>query len=172
MSGPRVTIVGAPGSGKSTVGRILAHLLDLPLRDTDADIVALAGKPISEIFLDEGEDHFREVEHTAVTAALAEHSGVLALGGGSILDPRTRAALADHYVIWLTVSLTDAVNRVGLGTTRPVLAFNPRATMRHLMELREPMYAEVANHKVDTTGRPPREIAAEIVSALPSEQTP
>lgn len=159
-------LVGVMGAGKSTVGQVLADRLGAPLRDTDDDIVASAGKPISDIFVDEGEDHFRALEKAAVATALREHDGVLALGGGAILAPETRALLAGHTVVYLEVGLSDAVSRVGLGAGRPLLAFNPRATLKHLLDQRRPLYAEVATITVATDGRTPEDIADEILKVL------
>lgn len=163
---PVCVLVGAPGSGKTTVGEALAAALGVPFRDTDADIEELAGKPIPEIFVDEGEEHFRTLERAAVAAALAAHPGVLALGGGAVLAEDNRAALIGHTVVHLSVELPDAVKRVGLGAGRPLLALNPRATLKHLMEQRRPLYAEVATATVVTDGRTPEEIAAEIAALL------
>jgi len=154
------------GAGKTTVGELLAARLDRTFRDTDVDIEAAAGKPISEIFIDEGEAHFRSLEESAVKAALASFDGVLALGGGAILSDRTRAELAGHAVVFLSVGLSDAVSRVGLGAGRPLLAINPRATLKHLMEQRRPLYEEVATFTVSTDGREPEEVAEEIVTLL------
>ena len=167
MSGrPVCVLVGAPGSGKTTVGQALAAILGVAFRDTDADIEELAGKPIPEIFVDEGEEHFRTLERAAVAAALASHAGVLALGGGAVLAEENRAALIGHTVVHLSVELPDAVKRVGLGAGRPLLALNPRATLKHLMEQRRPLYAEVATATVVTDGRTPQELAAEIAALL------
>ena len=163
---PLVVLIGAPGSGKSTVGPRLARQLGVPFRDIDHDIEAAQGKPISDIFIDDGEPHFRELEHQAIRAALDEHDGVLSLGGGAVLDPRTRDALRGHEVVWLVVSLGDAVERVGLGANRPVLAMNPRATLRHLLEQRAPLYDEVSTIEVDTSGRDADEIAAGLAEFL------
>ncbi|SCL25079.1 shikimate kinase [Micromonospora rhizosphaerae] len=163
---PVCVLVGAPGSGKTTVGQALAAELGVEFRDTDVDIERLAGKPIPEIFVDEGEDHFRTLERAAVAAALASCPGVLALGGGAILAEENRAALIGHTVVHLSVELPDAVKRVGLGAGRPLLAINPRATLKHLMEQRRPLYAEVATATVVTDGRTPEEIAAEIAALL------
>ncbi|HET9518572.1 MAG TPA: shikimate kinase [Actinoplanes sp.] len=163
---PVCVLVGPPGAGKTTTGRVLAARLGVEFGDTDEQIERLAGKPIPEIFVDDGEPAFRALEHDAVTTALTEHTGVLALGGGAILDPRTRAALAGHTVVFLSVELGGAVKRVGLGAGRPLLSINPRATLKYLMEQRRPLYAEVATHTVETDGRTPDEIAAELAVLL------
>ncbi|WP_431886529.1 shikimate kinase [Micromonospora wenchangensis] len=166
MTKPVCVLVGAPGSGKSTVGAELATLLGVAFRDTDTDIEQMAGKPIPEIFIDEGEAHFRALERAAVLAALTSHPGVLALGGGAVLAEENRAALIGHTVVHLSVELTDAVKRVGLGAGRPLLSVNPRATLKYLMDQRRPLYAEVATATVVTDGRAPEEIAAEIVTLI------
>ncbi|MCZ7438378.1 shikimate kinase [Micromonospora sp. WMMC241] len=163
---PVCVLVGAPGSGKTTVGTALAAALGVDFRDTDADIERLAGKPIPEIFVDEGEDHFRTLERAAVAAALASHAGVLALGGGAVLAEENRAALIGHTVVHLSVELPDAIRRVGLGAGRPLLALNPRATLKHLLDQRRPLYAEVATATVVTDGRDPQELAIEIAALL------
>ncbi|NUT35013.1 MAG: shikimate kinase [Hamadaea sp.] len=169
MTAPRrpvAVLVGAPGSGKTTIGGLLAQALGVAFRDVDADIEASAGKPIPDIFVDEGEDHFRALERAAVAAALAEHDGVLSLGGGAILAEQTRALLAGHTVVYLSVELSDAVARVGLGPGRPLLALNPRATLKFLLDQRRPLYEQVATITVKTDGREPEDIATEVRQAL------
>lgn len=158
-------LVGAPGSGKSTVGELVAAALGVAFRDTDADIVAAAGKPISDIFVDDGEEAFRALERAAVATALESFDGVLALGGGAILAGETRARLRGHTVVYLSVELADAVSRVGLGAGRPLLTVNPRATLRFLLEQRRPLYLEVATHTVITDGRTPEDVAAAVLQA-------
>ncbi|MGW7054629.1 shikimate kinase [Streptomyces sp. NPDC054887] len=154
------------GVGKSTVGLLLAERLGVAYRDTDADIVAAEGRPISEIFVDEGEAHFRALEQQAVRAALAEHRGVLALGGGAVLDDGTRAALAGLPVVYLSMNVTEAIRRVGLNTARPLLAVNPRQQWKQLMESRRHLYAEVAHAVVETDDRTPEEVAQAVLDAL------
>lgn len=166
MSGPLVVLVGPMGVGKSTVGELLADRLGTTYRDTDADIVDAAGKPIPEIFYDEGEDHFRALERQAVRAAVAEHTGVLSLGGGAVLDGTTRELLADHAVVYLSMDVDEAVKRVGLNTARPLLAVNPRRQWRELMEARRHLYDEVARTTVATDDRTPDEVAQAIIDAL------
>jgi shikimate kinase len=163
---PVCVLVGPPGSGKTSVGQLLARQLAVEFRDTDADIEAIAGKPIPEIFLDDGEDHFRTLERQSVAAALASFDGVLALGGGAVLAEGTREALAGHTVVFLSVDLPDAIKRVGLGQGRPLLAVNPRATLKHQLELRRPLYESVATVTVPTDGRGAAEVADEIAGWL------
>lgn len=165
-SGPVCVIVGPPGAGKTTVGGLVAAALGVPFRDTDSDIVATAGKPVPEIFFDDGEERFRELERAATAAALSGFDGVLALGGGAVLAPVTRERLAGHAVVFLSVELTDAVARVGLQGGRPLLAVNPRATLKHQLDVRRPLYREVATITVKTDGRTPQDVADEVLGAL------
>ncbi|MDP9433122.1 MAG: shikimate kinase [Actinomycetota bacterium] len=166
MTRPAVVLVGAPGAGKSTVGRLLAGSLNVPFRDTDADIEAQAGTSISDIFLEQGEEHFRALERQAVAAALAECAGVVALGGGAVLAEQTRRLLAGHTVAWLDVELPAAAKRVGLARDRPVLLGNPRSQLLRLLEERRPLYADVATLRVTTDDRAAADVAAEIAAVL------
>jgi shikimate kinase len=163
---PKVVIIGPPGSGKTTVGQALASALGTGFRDTDEDIVAAQGKPISDIFIEDGEEHFRALERAAVRTALAEHDGVLALGGGSILSAETRELLAGHTVVYLQIGLSAAVERVGLATARPLLVLNPRSQLRKLMEERRPLYEGLATITIATDEGTPEELAAAIVGEL------
>lgn len=168
MTAPVCILVGPPGAGKTTIGELLAAALGVAFRDTDADIEAAVGRPIPEIFVDDGEPAFRALERAAVAAALAEHDGVLALGGGAVLAEETRALLVGHTVAYLSVELHDAVNRLGMTSGRPLLAINPRATLKYLLDQRRPLYLQVATITVVTDGRPPAEIADEVRAALKS----
>ncbi|QCC77233.1 shikimate kinase [Nocardioides daphniae] len=154
------------GAGKTTVAEVLGERWGVEVRDTDADIVAAEGRPVQDIFVDDGEAHFRELEVDAVARALAEHDGVLALGGGAVLDARTRERLAGHRVVFLDVGLSEAVKRVGLGAGRPLLLGNVRARVKALLDERTPVYESVATIRVETDGRTPQDIAAEIMEAL------
>ncbi|MBT2209800.1 MULTISPECIES: shikimate kinase [Actinomadura] len=167
MTRPKAVLIGAPGSGKSTVGAELAGRLGVALRDTDADAEAAAGKPIGDIFVEDGEERFRELERAAVAAALGEHEGVVALGGGAVLAPETQELLAGHTVVYLRVGLSEAIKRVGLASARPLLVLNPRSQMRKLLEERLPVYERLGTLHVDTDGREPADIVEEIVRALP-----
>jgi shikimate kinase len=166
---PVAVLVGPPGAGKSTVGSLLAERLGVTLRDTDADIEAATGTTIAELFIDHGEAHFRTLERQAVAAALDEHGGVLSLGGGAVLDPDSRAALRGHRVVFLDVGLTEAVRRVGLGVSRPLLLGNVRSRLKGLLDERRPAYEAVAWLTVDTDGRTPEELVDDIAEALARE---
>ena len=162
MTAPRVVLVGPMGAGKTTVGRLLADAWGVTLRDTDQDVESAEGRSVSDIFVDSGEAYFREREHAAVVAALGSHDGVLALGGGAVLDPRTREALLGHRVVFLRVGLSDAARRVGLGTGRPLLLGNVRSRIKSLLDERLPIYLEVAKTVVETDGRTAEDVAAEV----------
>jgi shikimate kinase len=166
MSGPLVVLVGPMGVGKSTVGQLLAERLGVGYRDTDEDIVAAQGRTVAEIFVDEGEAVFRAIEKAAVHEALAGHDGVLALGGGAILDADTRALLAGLRVVYLSMDVEEAVRRTGLNAARPLLAVNPRKQWRELMEARRSLYEEVATAVVATDGRTPEEVTQVALDAL------
>jgi shikimate kinase len=163
---PRVVLVGPPGSGKSTVGAALADLLGLPLHDTDAAIEAGQGRTISDIFVEDGEPAFRELERAEVARALAQDAGVLALGGGAPVDPVTEQLLAGQTVVFLDVGIADASKRVGFDQSRPLLAVNPRAAWVRLMNERRPVYERVATFRVDTAGRTPQDVAAEVAALV------
>lgn len=163
---PVLVLIGPPGAGKSTVGRLVAKNLGVTFRDTDADIVAVTGKTVAEVFIDDGEEHFRALERTAVEAALRRHAGVLSLGGGAVLDAGTRALLKEHRTLLLQVDLSSAASRVGMNRDRPVLALNPRAQLKQLLDARMPLYLEVATDVVDTRNRTARQVADDVTALL------
>jgi shikimate kinase len=164
VTGPALVLVGPPGAGKTTIGRLAAARLGVPFRDTDTDVETTAGKTVPEIFFDDGEPAFRELEREAVRRALAEHDGVLSLGGGAVLSAETRALLKGHRVVFLSVGLTDATKRVGLSAPRPVLGLNPRAQLRELLDARLPLYREVAAAEVATDGLTPQQVLAAVLA--------
>ncbi|CAL9652483.1 shikimate kinase [Streptomyces sp. enrichment culture] len=166
MSAPLIVLVGPMGVGKSTVGQLLAERLGAGYRDADEDIVTAQGRTIAEIFVDEGEAAFRALEKEAVRSALAGHEGVLALGGGAVLDADTRALLAGQRVVYLSMDVEEAVKRTGLNAARPLLAVNPRKQWRELMEARRHLYEEVATVVVATDGRTPEEVAETALDAV------
>lgn len=165
-AGPIVVLIGPPGSGKTAVGEALSQRLGVPAHDTDAAVEQSAGRSITDLFADEGEAGFRARERCAVAAALDTCPGVVSLGGGAILDPDTQRQLAGQRVVFLDVGIADAAKRIGLDRSRPLLALNPRGTWRTLMEARRPIYQRLAGLRVDTTGRAPAQIAAEIAAWL------
>jgi shikimate kinase len=156
-----IVLVGAPGSGKSTVGPLLAEALGVAYADVDAVVEERAGKSVAEIFADDGEPAFRALEE-ATTAELLGSPGVLALGGGAVLSAAVRSALRGHRVVWLQVSAATAVKRVGLNEARPLLLGNVRGRLIKLLNERTPLYAEVATETVDTDDAEPAEVVARI----------
>jgi shikimate kinase len=164
---PTLVLVGPPGSGKTTVGRVLARRLDVGFTDVDAVIVERIGKPIADMFLQDGEDAFRLLEREVVAEALTSTDGVLALGGGSVLAAETRERLRSHRVVHLTVGLADGLRRTGMSTARPLLAgVNPRATFKALLDARAPLYREVATVEVDTVRRSANQVARAVLEAI------
>jgi len=162
VSQPVLVLVGPMGAGKSTVGRLVADALGVAFLDSDQEIERTTGKSVADIFVDDGEAHFRELERHAVAESLGTHSGVLALGGGAVLDPGTRALLAGHRVVFLRVGLTDAAKRVGLGVSRPLLLGNVRGRIKQLLDERTPVYESVATHVVDTDGLSAAEVGDQV----------
>lgn len=163
---PVVVFVGPPGAGKTTVADEVAARLGLAVRDTDQDIEAREGVSVQHLFIDEGEARFRELEQKAVAAALAEHEGVLSLGGGAVLSPATRAALQGHQVIFLDVGLTAAVRRVGMNSGRPLLLGNVRTQLKNLMDQRRVLYTEVARFTIDTDDLEVTQVADRAVALI------
>jgi shikimate kinase len=167
-----VVLIGAPGAGKTTVGAALAARLGVGFTDTDAIVEAAAGKPVSDIFITDGEPEFRRLERAAVAAALAPGAnaagpGIVGLGGGAVMDEHTQASLAGQRVVYLETGFAELAKRVGLDRARPLLiGTNPRAQLKALLEQRLPVYGRLAWLIVRTDGREPDQIAAEIASAV------
>ena len=166
MSGPVAVLIGPPGAGKTTVGKLLAEKLGVMFTDTDDEVESTAGKPVSDIFIEDGETAFRALEHVAVGHALMNCDGVVAVGGGAVLDPRTQDQLADRMVVYLETGFAAAAQRVGLSQARPLLLGNPRATLKALLDHRLPIYQRLASITVRTDDRDAGEVATEIAARL------
>jgi shikimate kinase len=163
---PAAVLIGSMGAGKSSVGHALARRLRLAFRDTDEDVEAHAGSTIADLFVSQGEPHFRALELEAVSDALREHKGVLALGGGAPMQPAVADLLAGHRVVFLDVGLAEAVRRVGLGTARPLLLGNVRGQLRSRLEERRPIYETLAWLTISVDTKTVEEIAANIADEL------
>lgn len=163
---PAVVLVGAPGAGKSTIGRRLARALNLPFTDSDHLIEEAHGATCGEIYSRQGEEAFRETEARHVAEALLCR-GVVSLGGGAVLREDNREALRPHVVVWVDVSPAEGARRTAAENTRPVLASeNPEEHYRVLLEARAPLYREVATYRVRTDQRTPAQLVAEILGLM------
>jgi shikimate kinase len=166
MNGPVAILIGPPGAGKTTVGRLLAGLLEAEFLDTDDVVEEAAGKPVSDIFISDGEAVFRGLEREAVARTVASHRGILALGGGAVMDPGAGQLLAGQRVVYLETGFAAAAHRTGLDAPRPLLIGNPRTRMRELLAERLPVYEGLAWVTVSTDDRAPQEIADEIAATI------
>ena len=166
MNGPVAILIGPPGAGKTTVGGLLGALLGAEFLDTDSAIEEVAGKPVADIFISDGEAAFRDLERAAAARTIASHPGILALGGGAVMDPGTRQLLAGQPVVYLQTGFAAAVHRTGLDAPRPLLIGNPRTRLRELLEERLPVYEALAWVTVTTDDRAPQEIADEVAAAV------
>ena len=169
---PKAVLIGPPGAGKSSVGRQLAKILTCEILDTDLEIERQSGKKISAIFTDDGEAVFRALEKSVVLDALQNANGVVALGGGSILDSDVADYLSKSSipVAYLEVSISQAAPRVGFNKERPLLTINPRQQWMALMEKRRPIYESLATFKIATDNRKPAEVAQEIATSIGANQ--
>lgn len=172
LAGPCVVLVGAPGSGKSTVGRRVAHAISTQYLDTDEIVARMAGMPVADIFVDQGEPAFRTLEEEAVREALGATGAVVSLGGGAVVSEVTRQRLAGHRVLWLRVSVSDAASRVGMSTARPLLIGNVRGRLSTLMREREAWYEQVSRASVETTGRPIEHVVSDVLAYAHQAVTP
>ena len=161
-----IVLVGIPGSGKTTVGSLLSSALGVHFFDSDQVIEAKSGKTVPEIFTNDGEAAFRKLEAETVAELLQNDNEVIALGGGSLLNEQTRSLVKGNTVIWLTATLAQTVNRVGLARNRPLLLGNVRGQLSTLMQDREPLYEEVASFKIDTTDLLPNQVVETILAQL------
>ncbi len=165
MVASQIILVGAPGAGKSSVGRRIARDLQMSFLDVDKVIETEQGRSIGEIFATEGEKRFRELELTATLHALV-NEGVISLGGGAVMTPDIRQALVGRYVIWLRVSVSQAARRVGMNRSRPLLLGNIRGQLVQLLAQREPVYRELASVTIETDERSIGDVVAEAVAAV------
>jgi shikimate kinase len=177
-SGAVVVLIGPPSAGKSSVGALLAAELGVPFADTDDLVAAAAGKPVGDIFVDDGEPVFRELERAAVARGLesarasgaagasSPDGGVLALGSGAVLDPDVRRMIAGRPVVYLEAGFAAIAKRTGMDRPRVVIPGNPRGMLRAMLEERRPVYAELATITVPTDDMAPEEVAADLAKRL------
>lgn len=166
-------VLGPPGAGTSTVGRLVADRAGLPWRDSDRDVEAQFGASAADIFLEAGEQAFRDAERELALQALEGHEGVLVLGGGAVMDPliaealRRRAGRAGTRVVFLDVTISDAARRLGLNVERPSGIGAPRSQWLRMMEQRRRIYAELADLTVLTDGLTPQQVAEQVLEQVP-----
>jgi shikimate kinase len=171
-AGPLVVLIGPPGAGKSVVGPLVAARLGVEFRDTDADVGTAAGKPVGDIFVEDGEEYFRDLERAAAASALGEastlreHGGVLALGSGAVLDDGVQRMLEGLPVVYLAAAFGTVARRVGLDRPRVVVPGNPRGRLRAMLDERARLYQRLAAVTVETDDLDPTELADEIAAHI------
>jgi shikimate kinase len=166
-----IVLIGPPSAGKTSVGSLLATELGVPFADTDASVAAAAGKPVGDIFIDDGDQVFRELERGAVARgldAVGPEGGVLALGSGAVLDPDVRRMLAGQVIIYLEAGFATVAKRIGMDRPRVVIPGNPRGRLRAMLEERRPVYAGLASITAATDDMAPEEVAADLAKRLRS----
>lgn len=163
-----VVLIGPPSAGKSSAGALLARRLGVPFHDTDAAVEELAGKPVGDVFVEDGENVFRELERAAVAQCLDTPGGVVALGSGAVLDADVRRQIASSHgtVVFLDASFTTVAKRVGMDRPRVVIPGNPRGMLRRMLEERQPVYASLATVTVPADELTPGELADQIAERL------
>ena len=164
-----IVLVGPPSAGKTSVGLLLAAELGVPFADTDDLVAAAAGKPVGDIFIEDGEQVFRELERGAVARgldAVGPEGGVLALGSGAVLDPDVRRMLAGQVIIFLEAGFATVAKRTGMDRPRVVIPGNPRGRLRAMLEERRPVYAGLASITAATDDMAPEEVAADLAKRL------
>ncbi|MCB0924070.1 MAG: shikimate kinase [Mycobacterium sp.] len=168
---PKAVLVGLPGSGKSTIGRRLAKAMGLSMLDTDAAIEKQTGRTIADIFAEDGEPGFRRIEERVIRDALADHDGILSLGGGAVTTEGVREALAGHTVVYLEITAEEGIRRTGRSAARPLLAGPDRAEKyRRLITARAPLYRKVATIRVNTSRRNPGAVVRYLAARLDNPQ--
>jgi shikimate kinase len=172
LTSPAAVLIGPPGAGKSAAGPLLAARIGVEFRDTDEDVAAAAGKPVGDIFIEDGEEAFREVERRASAAALREHDGVLALGSGAVLDAGIQELLQGLPVVYLSADFGTIARRLGLDRARVVVPGNPRGRIRAMLDERRPVYERLATITVQTDDYDPDEVAGQITARLRLAEDP
>ena len=170
VPGPVLILVGPPGSGKSTVGRLAAERLGVAFRDFDDDMEQAHGLPAGELVVQLGRERFQESERELLTTLLPEFTGVLALGGGTPTAPGVPELLEPYHVVFLDVDLEHLLRREGLVPLHPWLLPNPRAHLKELLNTRRPVYTQVAAVRVPTSDRTPEDVLADVLASLPVNQ--
>jgi shikimate kinase len=165
---PRVILIGPMGSGKTTIGQLIAKRLDIAFRDTDQVIEGETGRTVSDIFLEDGEDAFRLLEKSVLRNELLSDGTVLALGGGAPISMDAQSALRAiaSPVVYLDISLATVAPRIGFNRDRPLLLHNPRGQWQTLMEARRPIYESIADTVIDVNTKSENEIVDEILEVL------
>jgi shikimate kinase len=156
------------GSGKTTIGQLVASKLGIAFRDTDHVIEERAGKSVSDIFLEDGEDEFRILEKKVLRDELLSDDTVLALGGGAPISVDAQSALRAiaSPVVYLDISLATVAPRIGFNRDRPLLLHNPRGQWQTLMEARRPIYESIADSVIDVNEKSESEIVTLILEVL------
>ncbi len=164
----KIVLIGPPGAGKSSIGKALAKEISAAFIDSDSEIERIAGKKISDIFVEEGESAFRKIEVGVVTQILESFEGVIALGGGAPINIAIQEVLTgvDYPVIFIDVSISQAANRIGFNKDRPLLLINPRQQWMNLMSERRPIYEKLATQTVVSDSMKPHEVARLICEKL------
>jgi shikimate kinase len=166
VTGPALILVGPPGSGKSTVGRLAAERLGLEFRDFDDDLERAHGLPAGELVVKLGREKFQESERDLLADLLPQHDGVLALGGGTPTAPGVSELLEPYHVVFLDVDLDHLLRREGLVPLHPWLLPNPRAHLKELLNTRRPVYTAVAAATVPTSERTPEDVLADVLATM------
>jgi shikimate kinase len=162
-SRPVAILIGPPGSGKTSVGPLLAGRLNVSFLDTDDEVASISRKPVGDIFVEDGEQAFRSLERVVVRRALHYH-GVVALGSGAVADERTRQLLAGHRTVYLETGFAEVAKRSGLSRPRIPVPGNPRGRLRAMLEERRPLYEQLAVVTIATDGLSPEEIALKLAN--------
>ena len=164
----KLILMGPMGSGKTTVGKKVAHELNLEFTDTDSLIEQTESRSITDIFVEDGEPYFRKIEAEIVQRAIVSNAGVLSLGGGAVMDTQTQNVIkkSSAIKIFLDISLAAVAPRVGFNNQRPLLLVNPRQKWQELMNQRRTIYESLADHVIDVSEKTIGQVATEIVGVL------